>query len=92
MDSIGANQRLGSEIIGRSLRRLPCVTNKGHVVLCSEHVNQGDVIALIRGAQVPFILQRQSGGKYQIISEAYVDGIMDGEAMELSKCQAVELV
>lgn len=92
MDSIGANQRLGSEIMGRSLRRLPCVTNKGHLVLSSEHVNQGDVIALIRGAQIPFILRHQSSGKYQIISEAYVDGIMDGEAMKLSKCQAVELV
>jgi hypothetical protein len=87
-----ANVRLGSEIIGKSLRRLTFITRKGHLVLSSEHVHQGDVIALIRGAQVPFILRRQSGGKYQIISEAYVDGIMDGEVMKASKCKAVELV
>ncbi|KAH8701245.1 hypothetical protein GQ44DRAFT_717897 [Phaeosphaeriaceae sp. PMI808] len=84
--------QLSSEIIGKSLGRRPFVTKNGHLVLSSEHVKQGDVVALIRGAQVPFILRRQSGGRYRVVSEAYVDGIMDGEVVDISKCRLVEIV
>lgn len=87
-----ANTRLGSEIIGKSLGRLPFISRKGHLVVSSEHVKQGDVIALIKGTQVPFILRRQTGGVYQLVSEAYVDGIMNGEAAEDTKFATIELV
>ncbi|KAL3417252.1 Heterokaryon incompatibility protein 6, OR allele 5 [Phlyctema vagabunda] len=84
--------RLGSEIIGKSLGRLPFITWKGHLVLGPEYAEAGDFVALIKGTQVPFILRRQSDGQYRLIGEAYVDGIMDGEAMENSKWRDVNLV
>lgn len=84
--------RLGSEINGRSLGRLPFITKKGHLVLGPEYVKRSDFIALIKGTQVPFILRRQDDGQYQLIGEAYVDGIMDGEAMENSKWCEIDLV
>lgn len=62
------------------------------MVLSSEYAKQGDFVAVIGGAQVPFILRYRSGGQYQLISEAYVDGIMDGEAMENSKFDSINLV
>jgi len=83
---------LDSEIIGKSLGRLPFITRKGHLVLGPEYAKRGDFIALLKGAQVPFILRHQSDGQYQLIGEAYVDGIMDGEAMENSKWSEVILV
>ncbi|KAK5072358.1 hypothetical protein LTR70_010423 [Exophiala xenobiotica] len=83
--------RLSSEIIGKSLRRLPFTTAKGYLVMTSEHVKRGDVIALIKGSQVPFVLRRRTSGMYQLISEAYVDGIMDGEAAAISKFGLLEL-
>jgi hypothetical protein len=89
---IAVPKRLGSEIIGKSLGRLPFITRKGHLILSSEYAKQGDFVALIGGAQVPFILRYRSGGQYQLIGEAYVDGIMDGEAMENSKCDNVNLI
>ncbi|KAH8595446.1 putative heterokaryon incompatibility protein 6, OR allele, partial [Bisporella sp. PMI_857] len=79
------SSRLGSEIIGKSLGRLLFITRKGHLVLGPEYVKQGDFVTLIKGTWVPFILRRQSDGQYQLIGEAYVDGIMDGEAMENSQ-------
>ncbi|KAF2008542.1 hypothetical protein BU24DRAFT_360404 [Aaosphaeria arxii CBS 175.79] len=84
--------RLGSEITRRSLGRLPFVTKKGHLALSSYHVQRGDVIALIKGAQVPFVLRCQKSGKYRIISEAYVDGIMDGEAVRNGEYSSFEIV
>ena len=84
--------KLEGEIMGKSLCRLPFLTAKGHIGLGSEHFQCGDVITLINGAQVPFVLRRQSHGVYQLIGEAYIDGIMDGEAMQGSKFTPIELV
>ncbi|KAH9216665.1 hypothetical protein DL95DRAFT_424437 [Leptodontidium sp. 2 PMI_412] len=66
-NNIKRGVQLGSEIIRKSLGRLPFITRKGHLVLSSEYVKQGDVVALIKGSQVPFILRRESDG--HIINE-----------------------
>jgi hypothetical protein len=65
-----------------SVNRAPFVTEKGHPGLSSRHVLRGDLVALVHGAEVPFILRSQPNRKYKIVSEAYVDGIMDGEVAE----------
>ncbi|CZS99531.1 uncharacterized protein RAG0_07899 [Rhynchosporium agropyri] len=92
LKSSGLTSRLGSEIIGKSLGRLPFITRKGHLVLGTEHATQGDFVALIKSSQIPFILRRQNDGQYQLIGEAYVDGIMDEEAIENPKWGEVILV
>ncbi|KAI1252409.1 hypothetical protein MGN70_006984 [Eutypa lata] len=73
---------LSNEIIGRSPKRLPFITSKGHVCLGADNTQEGDCVAIIKGAEVPYILRLQQTGSYQLIGEAYVDGIMDGEASE----------
>ncbi|RFU25792.1 hypothetical protein B7463_g10560, partial [Scytalidium lignicola] len=83
---------LSSEIMGKSLGRLPFISKKGYLILGSEHIKRGDVIALIKSAQVPFILRWQSVGAYRLVSEAYVDGVMDGEAAEKATFSDIELV
>ena len=62
--------------------RSPFVTEKGSLGMSSSQVRRGDVVGLLGGAQVPFVLRPDIGGNYTIVSEAYVDGIMDGEAAE----------
>jgi len=86
------HMRLSQEIIGKCLGRLPSITTKGNLVLSSEYIRRGDLVTLIRGAQVPFVLRRQTDGMYQFISEAYVDGVMDGEAMNGAQCTSIVLV
>ena len=41
----------------------------------------GDRIALLHGASVPYVLRPTKSGRYLIIGEAYVLGIMHGEFM-----------
>ncbi|CAG9981192.1 unnamed protein product [Clonostachys byssicola] len=84
--------RLTNEIMGQSLGRLPFITRKGHLVLSYDSVRKGDMIALIKGTQVPFVLRRQDEKSYLLIGEAYVDGIMDGEAVENSSFGDIHLV
>ncbi|KAK5094375.1 hypothetical protein LTS08_008594 [Lithohypha guttulata] len=85
------NVKLSSEIIGKSPGRLPFITSKGHLMLSSEHVRGGDIVALVRGCQVPLVFRRQEGDRYTLISEAYVDGTMDGEAATSANFNLVRL-
>ena len=70
----------------------PFVTTRGHLGLGCSDTRQGDVVALIGGTQVPFILRPERNGNFTIVSEAYVDGIMDGEAVETGEWRMIHLV
>jgi hypothetical protein len=75
-----------------SPKRAPFVTKKGHPGLSSRHVRRGDIVALVHGAEVPFILRSQPNGKHKIVSEAYVDGIMDGEAAKGARWESLAFI
>ncbi|KAH7559772.1 hypothetical protein BM1_03406 [Bipolaris maydis] len=91
-DRIKSELRLAFQIMGTSLGRLPFVTKKEHLGLSSDDVRQGDVIAIIEGSQVPFVLRPLDKGRFSLVSEAYVNGIMDGEATETSEFSYITLV
>lgn len=61
--------------------RRPFVTEKGYLGLGPMAVNEGDKVGIFAGLQVPFLL-RPYGSMYQLVGEAYVDGVTDGEAFE----------
>lgn len=69
------------EIVAKAYKRRPFVTAKGHLGLGPDGIKAGDVVALVIGSQVPFVFREITDGKYKLIGEAYVDGIMDGEAV-----------
>ncbi len=58
----------------------PFISDKGYVGLAPNHSLPGDKICLIFGAIVPYVLRAREEG-FQLVGEAYVHGIMDGEAM-----------
>ncbi|KAF2121032.1 hypothetical protein BDV96DRAFT_566128 [Lophiotrema nucula] len=48
---------------------------------------QEDVVCILQGAEVPFVLRprgisRYKNQSYEVVGECYVHGIMDGEAVE----------
>jgi hypothetical protein len=43
----------------------------------------GDVVCVLFGSDVPFILRPSPEGDYQLIGECYVSGIMRGEALDM---------
>ncbi|KAM5344500.1 hypothetical protein ACJ41O_013036 [Fusarium nematophilum] len=65
----------------------PFLTTRGYVGLGPAYMVAGDVVAIFYGLPVPFVLRPQAEEKsqekgrqmYQLIGEAYVHGIMDGE-------------
>ena len=69
------------EIDAKGHGRKPFVSGKGHLGLGPIQLKAGDFIALFGGADMPFVLRQNMDGRYQLIGEAYVDGIMDGEVV-----------
>ena len=62
--------------------RRPFLSNSGHVGLAPARAEPGDCICIIFGSPVPYILRASTEGKFVLIGEAYVHGIMDGEWLD----------
>jgi hypothetical protein len=46
---------------------------------------KGDFIAILVGHKAPVVLRPVDSDRYNFVGKAYVDGVMDGEAMEEGK-------
>lgn len=62
--------------------RRPFMSIKGYVGLGPAHLQPGDIICVLLGARVPYILRPHENGGFVLVGEAYCDSIMDGEIME----------
>ena len=56
------------------------ITREGHMGLGPRNMEPGDVVCILLGAQVPFVL-RAMNNHYALLGECYCHGIMDGEAL-----------
>ena len=64
-----------------SEKRRPFITVKGHVGLGPSVTREQDLVCVLFGCMVPFILRKQ-GDRYRLVGECYVHGIMKGEAIQ----------
>lgn len=60
-------------------RRL-LLTTGNYLGIGPASMREGDQVWILRGAKVPFILRPQVDGQFCLVGEAYVHGIMHGEA------------
>ncbi|KAE8446732.1 hypothetical protein EG329_011637 [Mollisiaceae sp. DMI_Dod_QoI] len=78
-DAITESFRLA--YLGRRLFR----TKENYLGIGPQSLEEGDEVWVLAGARVPFILRRDGKGdeKWRLVGEAYVHGIMNGEAIEM---------
>ena len=58
-----------------------------------EQTREGDLVAIVFGCSTPLVI-RPFGDCYQVLGEAYVQGLMDGEviaALEVGQCATQSL-
>lgn len=67
-------------------------TARGYVGAVPISTKSGDSVFVLPGAPVPFILRARSDGKFTLVGEAYVHGIMQGEAFDSQPLTAGEVV
>ena len=63
------------------LRRL-FVTEKGYIGLSAKSIQTSDKVFVFPGGIMPFVLRSSTDGYYSLVGEAYVHGIMRGEALK----------
>jgi hypothetical protein len=63
-----------------SKRRL-CTTTSGRLACVPKSTHEGDVICILFGGEVPYVLRPIRDGSYSVIGECYVDNIMHGESL-----------
>jgi hypothetical protein len=71
--------------MGFQHHRKPFLSAEGYVGLVPAVAEIGDIIIIIFGATVPFVVRELDGGKVQLIGEAFVHGIMDGEFLKVGR-------
>jgi hypothetical protein len=77
--------------IGRyATRRRFCVTGEGRYAWVPELAECGDEVHIVNGAKIPFVM-RLAEGRYRLIGECWVQGIMEGEALTLEDFQWKEV-
>lgn len=62
-------------------RKAAFVTETGHIGIGLRETVVGDEVHLVQGSDTPFVL-RKTDGRYELIGETYVHGIMDGELVD----------
>ena len=87
------------EIYARALRmalhRNFCLSLEGRIGWVPRAAQTGDIISLMRGSPVPIIIRpTQQKNSYLMIGQAYIHGVMDGEAVagKEDQFQRIQLV
>lgn len=60
-------------------RRTMGLTDAGRMCWLPPDAKKGDLIYIVPGCQVPYVFRRENSGKYTLVGEAYIHGIMFGE-------------
>ena len=56
-----------------------------------DQVQRGDSFVVVLGCSVPLVVRRCLDGTYQVLGDGYVQGFMDGEALQIVEDGSVKL-
>ena len=67
-------------------------THSGYLGIGPQSLQIGDVVSIVPGSIVPFLLRKVQDNRYRLVGEAYVHGIMHGEALKSKELGLEEIV
>lgn len=71
----------GGGITEHVVTRKFSITKDGNFCLVPMHAQEGDTIVLLKGGRTLYVVRNEGDG-YLLVGEAYVHGLMNGEALE----------
>ena len=82
-------QDYSNSVVSRCLKRTFITTTTGYFGLAPQRTKEGDLVCIVYGADVAFILRQPEpelgDGPGSFVGEAYIHGIMQGEYLEKAK-------
>ncbi|RFU25540.1 hypothetical protein B7463_g10797, partial [Scytalidium lignicola] len=72
-------------------RRL-CITSSDRLGQVPRLVEVGDLICVLSGADVPFVIRPTGRGSYYLVGECYISDVMDGELLCSSDVENVKVI
>ena len=88
---ICGKSKSSARMMGPCVKRRLARTVNGYLGLVPRETRAGDIIALLQGGRLPFVL-RSRGGPWELIGPCYIHGVMYGEAFDESQCGEVRLI
>ncbi|KAI0468437.1 heterokaryon incompatibility protein-domain-containing protein [Xylaria cf. heliscus] len=77
----------------RTVNRRMFYTESGYIGLGPRLTWDGDRVFLVKGSRTPLLLRPQpQEGKWELLGDCYVHGIMQGEAFDETKCGEVVVI
>lgn len=67
------------------------LTRYGYIGLAPSLVQEDDLLCLIDGSRVPFVLRKRTDGGYFLVDESYVHGLMYGEGMSKGSSEGIHI-
>jgi hypothetical protein len=80
-DRIVDRKKMFRDLVNLCTPRRRCITSTGFLGQVPLHAQEDDVIVIPMGSAVPFVL-RPRQARYQLIGQAYIHGVMMGEALQ----------
>jgi hypothetical protein len=60
-----------------------CITDKGRFAWIPSQAQLTDEICIFRNSRIPHVIRWQTDGSYTLVGECWLEGMMEGEALEL---------
>ncbi|KAF4892904.1 Heterokaryon incompatibility protein 6, OR allele [Colletotrichum fructicola] len=58
-------------------------TDIGLIGYVPMRAKKGDLVCILHGSEVPFVIRKETGGKYSVVGECFMHGIMEGQALQM---------
>lgn len=85
LKSLGASETGQLSVSVPSYGSLSIFFQSSHGLLGSSSMQAlpGDVIVVFFGATVPFLMREQADGSFRLVSDCYIEGLMEGAAVAM---------
>jgi len=80
-DQGGAAVAIESQLTGLTARKFAC-TQDGQFATVPGAAEANDICCVVIGLSVPFILRPAGNGRYYVVGDSYVHGVMEGELVD----------
>lgn len=95
VDKMGSRTNTGSRYRIRMQEpkgKRPFLSHIDYLGMGPSYMRPGDMIVVLCGASVPFIVRPITVGRFRFLGECYCDGIMDGEITKRVEKEGIILV